>query len=43
MLMNTILQLYFNKFVVVYLNDIVVFSNLDKEHKKHISLILKKL
>jgi hypothetical protein len=42
-LMNTILQLYLNKFVVVYFNNIVVFSNSDKEHEKHISLILEKL
>ena len=42
-LINTILQSYLDKFVVVYLNNIVVFSNLDEEYKKHISLILKKL
>jgi len=42
-LMNTILQPYLDKFVVVYLDDIVVFSNSDEEHEKHISLILEKL
>jgi hypothetical protein len=42
-LMNTILQPYLDKFVVVYLDDIVVFSDLDEEHEKHISLVLEKL
>jgi len=27
MLINTILQSYFNKFVVVYFNNIIMFSN----------------
>jgi len=42
-LINTILQSYLDKFVVVYFNNIVVFSNLNEEYKKHISLILEKL
>ena len=43
MLINTILQSYLNKFVVVYLDNIVVFSNSDKEHKEHFRLVLEKL
>ena len=42
-LMNSILQPYLDKFVVVYLDDIVVFSDLDKEHKEYIALLLEKL
>lgn len=42
-LMNTILQPYLDKFVVVYLDDIVVFSKSDEEHKEHLRLILEKL
>ena len=41
--MNTILQPYFNKFVVVYLNDIIIFLNLDKEHEEHLCFVLEKL
>jgi hypothetical protein len=29
--------------VVVYLDDIVVFSDLDKEYEEHIALLLEKL
>jgi hypothetical protein len=42
-LMNTILQPYLNKFVVVYLDDIVIYSNSIKEYKEHLALVLKKL
>ena len=42
-MMNAILQPYLDQFVVVYLDDIVVFSDSDEEHEEHISLVLGKL
>ena len=42
-LMNSILQPYLDQFVVVYLDDIVVFSDSDEEHKQHLALVLEKL
>ena len=42
-LMNSIMQPYLDKFVVVYLDDLVVFSNSDEEHCEHLALVLKKL
>ena len=41
--MNTILQPYLDKFVVVYLDDIVIFSNSDEEHEEHFRLVFEKL
>jgi hypothetical protein len=42
-MMNTVLQPYLDKFVMVYLDDIIIFSNSDQEHKEHLSLILERL
>jgi hypothetical protein len=42
-MMNTILQPYLDKFAMVYLDDIIIFSNSDQEHKEHLSLVLERL
>ena len=42
-MMNIILQLFLDKFVIVYLNDIIIFSKSIEEYKKHLRLVLKKL
>ena len=42
-LMNEILQDYIGKFVVVYLDDILIYSRTREEHLQHIELIFKKL
>ena len=42
-IMNSILQPFLDKFVVVYLDDIVIFLDLDEEHKEHLALVLEKL
>ncbi|EIE84465.1 hypothetical protein RO3G_09175 [Rhizopus delemar RA 99-880] len=43
-MMNSILADYIDKFVMVYLDDILIFSTGDEEqHKKHVRLVLKKL
>src|SRR6202040_3552155 len=42
-LMAIIFQEYIGKFVHVYLDDIFVFSNSNKEHEKHLGLVFYKL
>jgi len=39
-MMTRILQPYLNKFVVVYLDDILIYSKTEEEHLKHIEIIL---
>jgi hypothetical protein len=41
--MNDILMNYLNEFVVAYLNDIIVYSNIKKEHIQHVRKILQRL
>ena len=42
-LINHILYNHLNKFVIAYLNDILIYSENEKNHKKHVEEILKKL
>lgn len=42
-LMNTILQPYLDRFMVVYLDDIIVYSKTAKEHADHLELVLQAL
>ena len=42
-LMNTILHPYLDKFIVVYIDDILVFSKILEEHLEHLELVLLKL
>jgi hypothetical protein len=42
-LMNYIFMDYLDKFVVVYLDDILVYSKNEEEHAKHLRLVLEKL
>jgi hypothetical protein len=32
-----------DKFVVVFINDILIFSNTEEEHEKHLRMVLEKL
>ena len=41
--MNNILGEYVNNFVLVYLDDILVFSTTEDEHKQHLRLVFQKL
>ena len=42
-LMNQVFHEYLDKFVVVYLDDIVVYSSTLKEHEQHLQLVFEKL
>ena len=41
--MNDIFKDYLNNFVIIYINNLLIFSNTLKEYKCHIHLIFEKL
>jgi hypothetical protein len=42
-MMNKVFMEYLDKFVVVFIDDILVFSKTEKEHAEHLRLVLQKL
>jgi hypothetical protein len=42
-LMNKVFIEYLDKFVVVFIDDILIFSKTEEEHDKHLRLVLEKL
>jgi hypothetical protein len=42
-LMNKIFMEYLEKFVVVYIDDILIYSKNEEEHEEHLRLVLQKL
>ena len=42
-LMNQVFHNFFDKFMVVYLDDIVVYSATMEEHKRHLEMVFQKL
>jgi hypothetical protein len=42
-LMNKVFMEYLDKFVVVFINDILVYSWSEEEHEEHLCLVLQKL
>lgn len=41
--MNRVSRLYLNKFVIVFINDILNYSSWDKEHEQYLRTILQTL
>jgi hypothetical protein len=41
--MNKMLHEYFDDFIVVFLDDILIYSKSEEEHERHLSLVLKAL
>ena len=42
-MMNKVFMEYLDKFVVVFIDDILVFSKTKVEHEEHLRLVLQKL
>src|SRR6266498_6163252 len=42
-LMNKVLRQYIRKFIQVYLDDVIIYSNNLGEHKRHIKAVLEKI
>jgi hypothetical protein len=42
-LMNKVFIEYLDKFIVVFINDILVYSKNDGDHEEHLRLVLQKL
>jgi len=42
-IINNILRQYLNRFVIAYLNDIIIYSNILKKHIDYIFKVLKYL
>ena len=42
-MINHILRIYIDDFVIVYLDNILIFSKTLKEHKKHVYQVLQTL
>jgi hypothetical protein len=42
-LMNKVFMEYLDKFVVVFIDDILIFSKNEEDHDKHVRMVLQKL
>ena len=42
-LMNKVFQLYLDKFVIVFIDDILVYSRNKEEHEQHLRIVLQTL
>jgi hypothetical protein len=42
-LMTKVFMEYLDKFVVVFIDDILIFSKTEEEHEKHLRMVLEKL
>jgi hypothetical protein len=42
-LMNKVFMEYLDRFVIVFIDDILIFSESDSDHEEHLRLVLQKL
>ncbi|WVZ70784.1 hypothetical protein U9M48_019424 [Paspalum notatum var. saurae] len=42
-MMNSVFIEYLDKFVVIFIDDILIYSKTEEEHEEHLSLVLQKL
>jgi hypothetical protein len=42
-LLNKVFMEYLDKFIVVFIDDILIFSKIEEEHEMHLRLVLEKL
>ena len=42
-LMNNVLMDYLDKFVVVFIDDIIIYSQSEEEHEDHLKMVLQRL
>jgi hypothetical protein len=42
-LMNEVCMDYLDKFIVVFIDDILIYNDTEEEHEEHLSLVLEKL
>jgi hypothetical protein len=42
-LMNKVFMEYLDKFIVVFIDDILIFSKTEEENENHLRLVLEKL
>jgi hypothetical protein len=42
-LMNEVLKDFIGKFVIIYLDDILVFSKTEEEHFRNLKMVLRRL
>jgi hypothetical protein len=42
-LMNGVFKYYLDKFIIVFLDDILIYSKIEEEHEKHLRMVLQVL
>jgi hypothetical protein len=42
-LMNTVFTEYLDRFIVVFIDDILIYSKSDSDHEEHLRMVLQKL